>query len=71
MAPDKLENGAQRAMNRGGTGFGVPESTPAGFCIFLSEPDPEYRSQKFVKKRTFIRSHFSILAVAGICVVIS
>jgi len=29
------------ARNRGGTGTGVPESTPVGFCIFLSHPDPE------------------------------
>jgi len=24
---------------RGGTGRGVPESTPAGFSVFLSDPD--------------------------------
>jgi len=24
---------------RGETGSGVPESTPAGFCVFLSDPD--------------------------------
>jgi len=24
---------------RGGTGSGVPESTPAGFCVFLSDPE--------------------------------
>jgi len=24
---------------RGGTGSGVLESTPAGFCVFLSEPE--------------------------------
>ena len=29
------------------------------------------RSKKFVKKRTRIRSHFSISALAGVCVVIS
>jgi len=55
---------------RGGNGTGGPESTPEGFCVFLSDPDPA-RSQKFEKKRTQTRSHFSILAVAGICVVIS
>jgi len=27
-------------VTRGGIGFGVPESIPAGFCAFLSEPDP-------------------------------
>ena len=26
---------------RGGTGSGLPEPIPAGFCIFLSDPDPE------------------------------
>jgi len=25
---------------RGGTGSGLPESTPAGFCVFRSDPDP-------------------------------
>jgi len=34
--------------------------------IFLSDQDPA-RSQKFVKNRTRIRSHFSISAVAGVC----
>ena len=29
------------------------------------------RSQKYVKKQTRIRSNFSIVAVAGVCVVIS
>jgi len=29
---------------RGGTGFGVPESIPAGFCAFLSEPDSDPES---------------------------
>ena len=31
---------------RGGTGSGVPESTPAGFCVFLSDPDPEPASSE-------------------------
>jgi len=26
---------------RGGTGSGVPESTPEGFCVFLSDPNPD------------------------------
>jgi len=26
---------------RGGSGSGLPESTPARFCVFLSDPDPE------------------------------
>jgi len=25
----------ERAARRGGTGSGLPESTPAGFCVFL------------------------------------
>ena len=28
-------------VGRGGTGSGVPDSTPAGFCVFLSDPDPD------------------------------
>ena len=24
-----------------GYGYGVPESTPAGFCVFLSDTDPD------------------------------
>jgi len=28
-------------FSRGGTGSGVPESTLAGFCVFLSDPDLE------------------------------
>ena len=49
---------------------GVPESTAEGFCVFLSDPDPS-GSQKFVKSRTRIRSHFSISVVAGVCMDIS
>ena len=29
---------------RGGHGSEVPESTPAGFCAFLSDPDPDQES---------------------------
>ena len=53
---------------RGGTGSGLPESTPAKFCVFLSDWS---RSRKFVKTRTRIRSHFLIVAVTGVCAVIS
>ena len=53
---------------RGGTGPGLLESTRAEFCVFLSDPDLE---SKFVKNRTWIHSHFSISAVAGVSVVIS
>jgi len=30
---------------RGGTGSGLPESTPAGFCVFLSDPDADPESK--------------------------
>jgi len=30
---------------RGGTGSGVPESTSAGFCVFLSDPDTDLESK--------------------------
>jgi len=26
---------------RGGTGSGLPVSTPDGFCVFLSDPEPD------------------------------
>jgi len=55
---------------RSGTGSGSLELTPAGFCVFIWDPDPA-QSQKFVKKGTRIRSHFSNSAVAGVCAVIS
>jgi len=53
---------------RGETGSGLPESTPVGFCVFCSDPDPE---SKICENRTRIRGHFSISAVSGVCVVIS
>ena len=40
---------------RGGTGSGVQELTPARFCIFLSDPDPE--------------SLFNFVPVARVCMV--
>jgi len=52
--------------SRGGTGSEVPESTQAGFCVFFSDPE-----SKIWEKPARIRCHFSILAVAGVCVVIS
>ena len=30
---------------RGGTGSGLPESTPAGFCVFLSDPESKIREK--------------------------
>jgi len=70
------ENTASAAMvnfgnsdkTKGGYRSAVPESTPEGFCIFLSDPDPE---SKIFFKSELIRSHFSISSVAGVCVVIS
>jgi len=55
---------------RRGTGSGIPESTLAGFFIFLSDPDP-YPESKVCENRTRIRHHFSISAEAGVCAVIS
>jgi len=31
--------------SRGGTGSGLPESTPAGFCVFLLDPNPDPESK--------------------------
>jgi len=28
---------------RGSHGSGVPESTPAGYCVFLADPDPKLK----------------------------
>jgi len=39
-----------RLPTKGGHGSGVPESTLAGFCVFLSDPGTD-RSQKFVTTR--------------------
>jgi len=36
-----LEIAALYPFARSGHGSGVPESTAAGFCVFLSDPDPE------------------------------
>jgi len=35
----------QHIQTGGGTGSGVPESTPAGFCVFLSDPEPKIREK--------------------------
>jgi len=39
-------------LTRGGTGSGVPEATPAGFCFFLSDPDPDAESKIWEKTDT-------------------
>jgi len=57
----KSRESASTAGLRGGRRSAVPESTRVGFCVFLSD---RIRSQKFVKNRTRIKSHFSISAVA-------
>jgi len=44
-------------QSRGAHGSGVPESTPAGFCDFLSDPEPG-RSQNFVKNQTWCQAKF-------------
>jgi len=67
---DWTTSGPCRLYTRGGTGSGLPELTPAGFCVFLSDPDPGPES-KFWGKPDPDPSHFSISTVAGVCVVIS
>jgi len=62
----RIQSNPSLVQCRGGTGSGLPDSTPAGFCVFLSD---RIRSQKFGKNRT--RSHFLISAVAEVYVVIS
>ena len=52
------------AYIRGGNGSGLPESTPAGFCVLLSD---RIWSQKFVKNRTRIRSHFHFGSSRSMC----
>ena len=53
---------------RGGHGFGVPESTPAGLCVF-SDQQPE---SKFCEKPDpDPKSLFNFGSIAGVCVVIS
>jgi len=59
-----------RMPTRGGTESGVPESTPAGFCVFLWDPDPDLES-KICEKPDPHRSHSFISAVPGVCAVIS
>jgi len=37
---DPFNTAAPLVWLRGGTGSGLPESTPVGFCAFLSDPGP-------------------------------
>jgi len=39
----------EQVSSRGGTGSGVPESTPAEFCVFLSDADPDPQSKIWEK----------------------
>jgi len=41
LLTDNVANKCNSVWIRGGTGFGVQESTPAGFCVFFSDPDPK------------------------------
>jgi len=34
---------------RGGTGTGLPESTPVGFCVLFSDPDPDLEAKIWEK----------------------
>ena len=51
---------------RGGTGSGLPEWTPAGFCVFLSDaeskifekPDPDAESLFYFGSSRSLRGHF-------------
>jgi len=56
--PDQV----QQTSIRGGIGSGVPESTPAGFCNFPSDP-VRIRNTKLGKNRNRTRCHFSISSV--------
>ena len=53
-----------KGLVRGGARSRVLELTPAGFSVFLSDLDPGSKIWE-------IWSHFSISAIAGVCVVIS
>jgi len=55
---------ATALQTRGGTGSGVPESTPEGFCVFLSA---RIRSQKFGKIRTRSESLFNFGRSRSLC----
>ena len=55
---------------RDGTGSRVPESTPAGFCVFLSDPDPDSESKIFQKQDPVPEWLFHF-RVVGVYVVIS
>ena len=47
--PDHVQHWYTAVQTRCGTGSGLPESTPAGFCVFPSE---RTRTQKFGENRT-------------------
>jgi len=49
---------------RCGYGFGVPESTPAGSCVFPSDPEPE---SKICEKTDTDPESFFIFSSRGLC----
>ena len=51
---------------RGGTGSGKPESTPAEFCVFVSDPDPD-PGQKFEKNGPGPESLFNFGSSRSLC----
>ena len=51
---------------RGGTGSGYRSGLRRDYAFFF-----RMRSQKFLRNRTRMRSHFSVSGVAGVCAVIS
>jgi len=53
--------------SRGGTGSGLPESTPAGFCVFLSDPDPDPESKICEKPDPDLESLFNISSCRSLC----
>ena len=52
---------------RGGAGSGLPESTPAGFCVFLSDPDPDPESIIFGKPDPNPESLFHFGSSRSLC----
>jgi len=53
--------------NKGGSGSGVPESTPVGFCVFLSDPDPDPESKIWEKADPDPESLFNFSSSRSLC----
>jgi len=58
---------ANAAYTRDGTGFGSPESTPAGFCVFLPDTDPEPESKIWEKLDPAPESLFHFGSSRSLC----